>query len=124
MTPNRRVRWQATSDGENSSRSSAARRRGDFVREPMSETLRRLPNVEFWFPITLLVALLVICLLGSAIELMAHTHGACCNLRTPNRMASEGDGLAGFLGSEIIPIRHGDQKPNGHGRSPGRDWEK
>ena len=38
----------------------------------MSETLVRLPSVAFWIAITLLVAVLVICLLGSAIGLMVH----------------------------------------------------
>jgi len=45
-------------------------RNGDFVREPMSEKLGRLPSVAFWIAITLLVAVLVVCLLGSIIGLM------------------------------------------------------
>ena len=45
-------------------------RNGDFVREPMPEKLGRLPSVAFWIAITLLVAVLVICLLGSIIGLM------------------------------------------------------
>src|SRR5262249_35639324 len=40
------------------------------VREPMSEKLGRLPSVGFWIVITLLVAVLVICLFGSIIGLM------------------------------------------------------
>jgi hypothetical protein len=40
------------------------------VREPMSEKLGRLPSVGLWIVITLLVAVLVICLLGSIIGLM------------------------------------------------------
>jgi AbiV family abortive infection protein len=39
-------------------------------REPMSEKLGRLPSVGFWIVITLLVAVLVICSLGSIIGLM------------------------------------------------------
>src|SRR5215475_11202470 len=42
----------------------------NVVREPMSEKLGRLPSVGFWIVITLLVAVLVICLLGSIIGLM------------------------------------------------------
>ena len=42
------------------------------MREPMSETLVRLPSVAFWIAITLLVAVLVICLLGSVIGLKVH----------------------------------------------------
>jgi len=42
------------------------------VREPMSERWGRLPSVVLWVVISLLVAVLVICLLGSAIELMVH----------------------------------------------------
>ena len=38
--------------------------------EPMSEKLGRLPSVAFWVAITLLVAVLVVCLLGSIIGLM------------------------------------------------------
>jgi len=38
----------------------------------MSETLVRLPSVAFWIAITLLVAVLVICLLGSVIGLKVH----------------------------------------------------
>jgi hypothetical protein len=41
-----------------------------FEGEPMSEKLARLPSVGFWIVITLLVAVLVICLLGSIIGLM------------------------------------------------------
>jgi len=41
-----------------------------LMREPMSEKLGRLPSVGLWIAITLLVAVLVICLLGSAFELM------------------------------------------------------
>jgi AbiV family abortive infection protein len=41
-----------------------------FAREPMSETLGRLPSLGLWFVITLLVAVLVICSLGSIIGLM------------------------------------------------------
>jgi AbiV family abortive infection protein len=41
-----------------------------FAREPMSEKLGRLPSVAFWIAITLLAAVLVICLLGSIIGLM------------------------------------------------------
>jgi hypothetical protein len=37
----------------------------------MSEKLGRLPSVAFWIVITLLVAVLVICLLGSIIGLIA-----------------------------------------------------
>ena len=40
------------------------------MREPMSEKLGRLPSVGFWIVITLLVAVLVICLLGSIFGLM------------------------------------------------------
>jgi hypothetical protein len=40
------------------------------VREPVSAKLGRLPSVGFWIVITLLVAVLVICLLGSIIGLM------------------------------------------------------
>ena len=42
-----------------------------FVREPMSEKLGRLPSVGLWIVTTLLVAVLVICLLGSIIGLIA-----------------------------------------------------
>ena len=45
-------------------------RSGDFVREPMSETLGRLRSVVLWIANTLLAAVLVICLLGSIIGLM------------------------------------------------------
>ena len=38
--------------------------------EPMSERLGRLLSAAFWIAITLLVAVLVICLLGSIIGLM------------------------------------------------------
>jgi hypothetical protein len=48
-------------------------RSGDFVGEPMSETLGRLPSVAFWIAITLLLAVVVICLLGSAVGLEAET---------------------------------------------------
>jgi AbiV family abortive infection protein len=41
-----------------------------FAGEPMSEKLARLPSVGFWIVITLLVAVLVICLLGRIIGLM------------------------------------------------------
>ena len=44
------------------------------MREPMSETLGRLPSVAFWIAITLLVAVLVICSLGSIIGLMAQRY--------------------------------------------------
>ena len=40
------------------------------MREPMSEKLGRLPSVGLWIVTTLLVAVLVICLLGSIIGLM------------------------------------------------------
>jgi len=40
------------------------------VVEPMSERLGRLLSAAFWIAITLLVAVLVICLLGSAVGLM------------------------------------------------------
>jgi len=40
----------------------------------MSETLGRLPSVAFWIAITLLVAVLVICSLGSIIGLMAQRY--------------------------------------------------
>jgi hypothetical protein len=42
------------------------------MREPMSETLVRLPSAAVWIAITLLVAVLVISLLGSVIGLMVH----------------------------------------------------
>ena len=42
----------------------------NVVRGPMSEKLGRLPSVGFWIVITLLVAVLVICLLGSIIGLI------------------------------------------------------
>jgi hypothetical protein len=42
----------------------------NVVREPMSDKLGRLPSAGFWIVITLLVAVLVICLLGSIIGLM------------------------------------------------------
>jgi hypothetical protein len=42
------------------------------VREPMSEKLGRLPSLAFWIVITLLVAVLVICSLGSIIGLIVH----------------------------------------------------
>ena len=41
------------------------------MREPMSEKLGRLPSVGLWIVTTLLVAVLVICLLGSIIGLIA-----------------------------------------------------
>jgi hypothetical protein len=41
------------------------------VGEPMSEKLARLPSVGFWIVITLSVSVLVVCLLGSIIGLMA-----------------------------------------------------
>ena len=44
------------------------------MREPMSEKLGRLPSVGFWIVITLLVAILVICSLGSIIGLMVEPH--------------------------------------------------
>ena len=40
------------------------------MREPMSEKLSRLTSVGLWIVTTLLVAVLVICLLGSIIGLM------------------------------------------------------
>ena len=43
------------------------------MREPMSEKLGRVPSVAFWIAITLLLAVLVICLLGSIIGLV-QTH--------------------------------------------------
>ena len=42
------------------------------MREPMSEKLGRLPSVGLWIVTTLLVAVLVICLLGSVIGLKVH----------------------------------------------------
>jgi hypothetical protein len=41
-----------------------------LMREPMFEKLSRLPSVGLWIAITLLVAVLVTCLLGSTVELM------------------------------------------------------
>ena len=49
---------------------------GDFVREPMSEKLGRLPSVGLWIVTALLVAVLVICLLGSIIGLMVRPQSA------------------------------------------------
>ena len=46
----------------------------DNVVQPMSEKLGRLPSVGVWIVITLLVAVLVICLLGSIIGLMVRAH--------------------------------------------------
>jgi hypothetical protein len=46
------------------------------VREPMSDKLGRLPSVAFWIVTTLLVAVLVICLLGSIIGLMVEPQSA------------------------------------------------
>jgi len=40
------------------------------VREPMSEKLGRLPSVGVWIVTMLLLAVLVICLLGSVIGLV------------------------------------------------------
>ena len=42
----------------------------DNVVQPMSEKLGRLPSVGIWLVSTLLVAVLVICLIGSIIGLM------------------------------------------------------
>ena len=43
------------------------------MRDPMSEKLSRLPSTVLWIVITLLAAVLVICLFGSIIGLMVHT---------------------------------------------------
>jgi hypothetical protein len=44
------------------------------VHESMSEKLGRLPSVGLWIVITLLVAVLVMCLIGSIIGLMVRAH--------------------------------------------------